>query len=236
MGERDVFNIYAYFYFVALHWVMDGMFTALFSFPAERIVMQKERATASYRLSAYYMASTTADLPVFLFMPLLFLTISYWMAVPSLGFVTFVSILSIVFLAIMTGQLVGAAFDDVRIGQSVATVAILFLMLLGGFFANNLPVWLSWVRYLSPFAYASNAALGVIFRTPIPCDGSGGLGAICADGGVGTTAFADPAVVRDSFDCYGTVASNIACLLAACVLPRLLAYVCLRRKKAGERE
>merc|ERR1712241_1557647 len=167
--------------------------------------MQKERATASYRLSAYYMASTTADLPVFLFMPLLFLTISYWMAVPSLGFVTFVSIF-----------------------------AILFLMLLGGFFANNLPVWLSWVRYLSPFAYASNAALGVIFRTPIPCDGSGGLGAICADNGLG--AFADPAVVRDSFDCYGTVASNIACLLAACVLPRLLAYVCLRRKKAGERE
>merc|ERR1712176_810468 len=182
---------------------------------------------------------TTADLPVFLFMPLLFLTISYWMAVPTLGFVTFVSILSIVFLAIMTGQgmgqLVGAAFDDVRIGQSVATVAILFLMLLGGFFANNLPVWLSWVRYLSPFAYASNAALGVIFRTPIPCDGSGGLGAICAaDGGLGTEA--DPAVVRDSFDCYGTVASNIACLLAACVLPRLMAYVCLRRKKAGERE
>merc|ERR1719223_766415 len=39
--ERDLFNIYAYFFFVMLHWVMDGMFTALFSFPAERVVVLK---------------------------------------------------------------------------------------------------------------------------------------------------------------------------------------------------
>merc|ERR1711933_412647 len=157
------------------------------------------------------------------------------MAVPSLGFVTFVSILSIVFLTIMTGQgmgqLVGAAFDDVRIGQSVATVAILFLMLLGGFFANNLPVWLSWVRYVSPFAYASNAALGVIFREPVPCDGSGALGPLCNN-----RSFADPEAVKESFTASGTVWLNIGLLLLACILPRLAAYWFLRRKKAGERE
>merc|ERR1712124_229263 len=109
------------------------------------------------------------------------------------------------------------------IGQAVATVVILFLMLLGGFFANNPPVWLSWVRYISPFAFASNAALGVIFDDPIPCDGSGELGALCMEEG-GALAqdgqlFADPALVRDSFAVFGTVLSNIACLLAACVLP-----------------
>lgn len=235
--ERDLFNIYAYFFFVMLHWVMDGMFTALFSFPAERVVVLKERATASYRLSAYYLATTTADLPVFLFTPFLFLLVSYWMAVPTLGFATFVAMLVIALLSVVTGQglgqLVGAAFDDVQIGQAVATVAILFLMLLGGFFANNLPVWLSWIRYLSPFAYASNAALGMIFSEPVPCDGSGALGALCPADGVG---FADPTAVRESFSVYGTVPSNIACLVAACIIPRLGAYYCLRRKKAGERE
>merc|ERR1712224_272221 len=124
------------------------------------------------------------------------------------------------------------------IGQAVATVVILFLMLLGGFFAKNLPGWLSWVRYVSPFAYASNAALGVIFREPVPCDGSEVLGTLCAasandgDGQV----FADPKDVLDHFECFGTVASNIGCLIAYCVFPRLLAYWFLRRKKAGERE
>ena len=235
--ERDVFNIYSYFNLVAMHWVLDGMFTSLFAFPAERVVIQKERATASYRLSAYYMATTTADLPVFLIMPLLFLVISYWMAVPTLGFSVFVAMLMIVFLAIMTGQgmgqLVGAAFDDVKIGQSVATVVIVFLILLGGFFANNIPAWLSWVRYLSPFAYASNAAMGVIFREPIPCDGSGGLGgSVCGDG----LPAADPAAVRETFQYFGTVGSNTACLVAFCIVPRLAAYFILRRKKAGERE
>jgi len=235
--EQDIFNIYAYFFFVMLYWVMDGMFTALFSFPFERVVVLKERATASYRLSAYYLASTTADLPVFLFTPFLFLVVSYWMAVPTLGFSTFVAILLVSLLSVVTGQgigqLVGAAFDDVQIGQAVATVAILFLMLLGGFFANNLPVWLSWVRYMSPFAHASNAALGMIFSEPVPCDGSGALGALCPADGEG---FADPAAVRESFSVYGTVPSNIACLVAACVIPRLGSYYCLRRKKAGERE
>merc|ERR1712224_1106930 len=161
-------------------------FEALFAFPQERVVILKERATASYRLSAYFCAMTTADMPVFVFMPFLFLITSYWMTCPTLGFTTFILILLIALLSVVTGQgfgqLVGAAFDDIQIGQAVATVMILFLMLLGGFFAQNLPVWLSWVTYLSPFAYASNAALGVIFRDPIPCDGSGGLGAICADG------------------------------------------------------
>jgi len=238
--ELDVFNIYAYFFFVMLYWVMDGMFTALFAFPVERVVILKERATASYRLSAYYMANTTADLPVFLCMPFIFLIVSYWMAVPTLGITTFILVLLISLLSVVTGQglgqLVGAAFDDVQIGQAVATVAILFLMLMGGFFANNLPVWLSWVRYVSPFAFASNAALGVIFRDPIPCDGSGELGALCMEGADGDGFYADAAAVRDSFAVFGTVPSNIACLLAACVLPRLLAYWFLRRKKAGERE
>merc|ERR1712134_116810 len=233
--ESDVFNIYAYFFFTMLYWVMGGMFEALFAFPQERVVILKERATASYRLSAYFCAMTTADMPVFVFMPFLFLVISYWMTVPTLGFTTFILILLIALLSVITGQgmgqLVGAAFDDIRIGQAAATVVVLFLMLLGGFFAQNLPGWLSWVRYVSPFAYASNAALGVIFREPVPCDGSGALGPLCNN-----RSFADPEAVKESFTASGTVWFNISLLLLACILPRLAAYWFLRRKKAGERE
>merc|ERR1712125_249224 len=104
-----------------------------FAFPQERIIILKERATASYRLSAYFCAMTTADMPVSLFMPLIFLVISYWMIVPTIEFPTFVLIVLIVLLGVLTGQgmgqLLGAAFDDVQIGQAVATVVVLFLML-----------------------------------------------------------------------------------------------------------
>merc|ERR1712176_473624 len=103
--ESDVFNIYAYFFFTMLYWVMGGMFEALFAFPQERVVILKERATASYRLSAYFCAMTTADMPVFVFMPFLFLVIALWSVITGQGM----------------GQLVGAAFDDIQIGQAVAT-------------------------------------------------------------------------------------------------------------------
>merc|ERR1712176_1748703 len=86
-------------------------------------------------------------------------------------------------MGVMTGQamgfLIGAGFDDIETAQAIATVVVLFLMLLGGFFARNIPVWLSWVGYISPFKYASNAALLVIFDSPIPCDGSDALGGLC---------------------------------------------------------
>jgi len=237
--EADVFNIYAYFFFTMLFWVMNGMFEALFAFPQERVIILKERATASYRLSAYFTAMTVADLPVFLFMPFIYLVISYWMTVPTLGFTTFICILCIALLSVITGQgmgqFIGAAFDDVQVGQAFATVVILFLMLLGGFFAQNLPIWLAWVQYISPFAYASNAALLVIFRKPIPCDGSGALSPLCEVGDT-TGSFADPRDVLDSLKVTLSVGANVACLVLYCVVPRLFAYYFLRRKKAGERE
>lgn len=236
--EKDVFNIYAYFFFTMLYWVMNGMFEALFAFPQERTIVLKERATASYRLSAYFAATTIADLPLFLFMPFTFLVISYWMAVPSLGFVTFLGILSIALLSVVTGQgmgqLVGAAFDDIKVGQAVATVGVLFLMLLGGFMAQNIPPWLSWVKYLSPFSYASNAALKLIFRSPIPCDGTGAMSPVCTPGNaIGSI---DPEVIFGQYGVTLSLAANVACLLVCCIVPRGFAYYFLRKKKAGERE
>ena len=112
--------------------------------------------------------------------------ISYWMVVPTLGFVTFICIMLIAHLTVIMcqgiRQLVGAAFDDVKVRQAFATVVILFMMLLGGFFAQNLPVWLAWVKCISPFAYASIAALLVIFQKPIPCDGTDALSPLCEVG------------------------------------------------------
>lgn len=236
--EKDVFNIYAYFFFTMLYWVMNGMFEALFAFPQERVIILKERAAASYHLSAYFTAMTVADLPVFLFMPFTFLAISYWMAVPTLGVITFLGVLFIALLSVITGQgmgqLVGAAFDDVQVGQAVATVVILFLMLLGGFMAQNIPAWLAWVKYISPFSYASNAALKLIFREDIPCDGSGMMSPVCTPGDA--TGVIDPEVIFELYSVTLSLGANIACLILCCIIPRVLAYHFLRRKKAGERE
>jgi ABC-type multidrug transport system permease subunit len=157
------------------------------------------------------------------------------------------SITCIAFLSVMTGQafgfLIGAAFDDIQVGQAIGWVIILFLMLLGGFFVEDIPVWLSFVQYLSPFSYASNATLQILFQKPMPCDGSGALSPFCNnssnindDATTQLLSFASPEDILNTFNVTLSLGMNIGILLVFCFIPRLVAYYLLRRKKAGERE
>jgi len=233
--EKDAYNVYAYFFLVMLTWIMMAMGTAVFTFPQDRVVILKERATASYRLSAYFMAMTVADLPVTLIMPLIYMLISYWMVAWSFGFTTFVLVTCIAMVGVMNGQafgyLIGAAFDDIQIAQTVMMVVMSLLMLVGGFFNPDIPSWLAWAQYLSPFYYAGNAAMQVIFREDIPCDGSSKL---CE--GDNETSYDSSAFLRDNLHVTLPLGVNLGVLFLFIIVPRILAYVVLRRKKAGERE
>ena len=52
----------------------------VFAVPTERPVILKERAAGAYRLSAFYFAKMSSELPLTLLMPSLFCTLTYWMA------------------------------------------------------------------------------------------------------------------------------------------------------------
>jgi hypothetical protein len=47
------------------------------------------------------------------------------------------------------GLLVGGVFMDPKTAQTVTTVLMLTLMLVGGYYVRNVPVWISWLKYLS---------------------------------------------------------------------------------------
>ncbi|KAF5937867.1 hypothetical protein HYC85_025373 [Camellia sinensis] len=59
-------------FFIAVFWGFFPVFTAIFTFPQERAMLNKERAADMYRLSAYFVARTTSDLPLDLLLPSLF--------------------------------------------------------------------------------------------------------------------------------------------------------------------
>ena len=48
------------------------------SVPMERVLVAKERQAGSYRLSAYYLAASTSDLPLHVIRPLLFIVVTYF--------------------------------------------------------------------------------------------------------------------------------------------------------------
>lgn len=67
-------------------------------------MLLKERAADMYRLSAYFLARTTSDLPLDLVLPVLFLLVVYFMAGLRLDAGTFFLTVLTVFLCIIAAQ------------------------------------------------------------------------------------------------------------------------------------
>ncbi|XP_009412322.2 ABC transporter G family member 22-like isoform X2 [Musa acuminata AAA Group] len=140
-------------FFIAVFWGFFPVFTAIFTFPQERAMLNKERAVDMYRLSAYFMARTTSDLPLDLFLPIIFLLIVYFMAALRQSVEAFFLTMLIVFLSIVAAQglglAIGASLMDVKKATTLASVTVMTFMLAGGFFVKRVPVFISWVRYMS---------------------------------------------------------------------------------------
>ncbi|KAJ0770153.1 putative ABC-2 type transporter, P-loop containing nucleoside triphosphate hydrolase [Helianthus annuus] len=126
---------------VVLHCGILGIFpvfTAIFTFPQERAMLNKERAADMYRLSAYFMARTTTDLPLDLFLPMLFLLVVYFMAGLRLTADSF--FLTIVFLCIVAAQgpglAIGALLTDLKKATTLDSVTVMAFMLAGRYFVK----------------------------------------------------------------------------------------------------
>ncbi|KAK8648462.1 hypothetical protein V6N13_129214 [Hibiscus sabdariffa] len=69
-----------FLFFISGFWGLFPLYQAIFTFPQERLMLEKERSSGMYRLSSYFMSSIASDLPMELILPTVFITISYWMA------------------------------------------------------------------------------------------------------------------------------------------------------------
>ncbi|ONH95760.1 hypothetical protein PRUPE_7G089500 [Prunus persica] len=195
-------------FFIAVFWGFFPVFTAIFTFPQERAMLTKERAADMYRLSAYFVARTTSDLPLDLLLPVLFLVIVYFMAGLRLSADTFFLSMLIVFLCIVAAQglglAIGATLMDLKRATTLASVTVMTFMLAGGFFVKKVPVFISWIRYMSFNYHTYRLLLKVQYEAITPA--INGLSTDCGLTGVGA-------------------------LVAMVFGYRLLAYLSLRRMK-----
>mmetsp|Transcript_6242 Transcript_6242/g.8219 ORF Transcript_6242/g.8219 Transcript_6242/m.8219 type:complete len:531 (+) Transcript_6242:533-2125(+) len=234
--ERTVLDRSAYFFFTMSYWVFDAMFLALMTFPQERAIIFKERASGAYHLSAYFMAKTISEAPTRLSLPIFYMIISYWLANINNRFVVFLGTTFCTMLSVMAGEslglLVGASVMDFDKAMTVMVVVSLALLLVGGFFVENMPSFIKWVKYLSPFKYSFDASQQMVFDRDVPCDGSGVLELICGGNSEG---FATSEQVNEFLGVQGSIGFNIGILILMFILPRYGAYWFLNRKKGGER-
>jgi len=234
--EKSIFDRSSYFFFTMTFWVFDSMFSAFLAFPSERPIIFKERASGSYHLSAYYLAKTTSEAPAHLTLPAIYMVISYWLSGVNNNFSIFIASVLCTLLSVMAGEsiglFIGTTILDVEKGMVIMTVVSLALMVVGGFFVqDSVPVFMSWLSYLSPFKYSYNGSVQLIFDRPVPCDGSDVLSYCVANPG-GEAPVED---VLQSLGVTGSVAFNSCMLIVMFVVLRIASFYALKGKKADER-
>ncbi len=71
------------------------------------------------------------------------------------------AILLCILLSQGVGLLIGATVSNVKSCLTIAAVTMLTLMLVGGFYVKNIPVWIDWMKYVSYIYWGWNLLLKV---------------------------------------------------------------------------
>lgn len=228
-------DLVSYFFFTMTYWVFDSMFNSLMSFPAERSIIYKERASGSYYLSAYFLAKSVSEAPTRVALPGIYMIISYWIAGINPRIDVFLGCTGACLLATVAGEsyglMIGACVMDFEKSLVVMVIVGLTLMVLGGFFISTVPKWVTWLKFLSPFKYAFDASQQMVFDRDLPCDGSNLLD-ICKGSDISSVT---PEQIINQLNAQGSIGFNILMLFVLFVVTRYIAYIFLSKKQASER-
>ncbi|KAG8386288.1 hypothetical protein BUALT_Bualt03G0133500 [Buddleja alternifolia] len=164
-----------FFFFTSGFWGFFPLFEAIFTFPQERMMLAKERSSGMYRLSSFFMALTLGDLPTVLVLPTIYFIITYWMAGLKATTSAFLSGLFVNLYNVLCSQGLGLAIGAVVMDQKSATVLgsviVLVFQLASGYYVQNVPKFIGWIKYISINQYAFKLLLGTQYKAgeTYPC-------------------------------------------------------------------
>ncbi|GAB2235514.1 hypothetical protein Droror1_Dr00025939 [Drosera rotundifolia] len=155
----------ALLFFFSVFWGFYPLYNAVFTFPQERRTLIKERSSGMYRLSSFFMARTISDLPIELALPTAFVFILYWMGGLKPNPITFILTLLIVLYNVLVAQSLGSAIGailmEIKPATTLASVTTLVFLIAGGYYVQQIPPFIVWLKYLSYSYYCYKLLLGV---------------------------------------------------------------------------
>jgi len=143
-----------------------GAMSSLELFIAERAIYVREKANGYYYSLAYFLSKTVFDLlPLRVIPPIIMGSVAYFLIGLRGGVDHFIwFILVMIMFNIVSGSLcimIGSVAPSVASANVIATLLILVSSLFAGHLLNkdSIPIWLSWLKYLSIWNYAFEALL-----------------------------------------------------------------------------
>eukprot|EP01068_Selenidium_serpulae_P010103 Selendium_serpulae@DN5389_c0_g1_i2.p1 len=146
-------------------------FDIIYSFPEERVLMNRETWRGYYSPTVYFIAKTFTDLP-FTILPAMIRVILFYL-LTQIGdgsasqLFQFILICSLcIWASCSISFLVSSAVHRADIGMYIGPLVTLFLMLASGYFItdNALPSFVGWVKYISILRYSYYGLIHVIFK------------------------------------------------------------------------
>ncbi|CAF0913827.1 unnamed protein product [Adineta steineri] len=166
--ENTIEDRSSFIFFVLIFWPLSICFGGVVSFSIETSVIDKERASGSFRLSAYFFAKCLSESPIKLVLPAISFIIMYWMANINSDFANFLGILSFLSMSVLVAESIGLFFgallQDVGRAMVACNVYLFGCLLAVGYFSHSTPYWLIvWVKWISYNTYAYNGCMQLQF-------------------------------------------------------------------------
>ncbi|KAJ2720328.1 hypothetical protein GGI07_004667 [Coemansia sp. Benny D115] len=126
----------------------------------ERDIMVRERSSATYRVTSFYVSKLTTYAPISLIANSVFFIAVYFIAHLEFDagkfFIGLATFYSLVIVSVAFFLLVGSAIKSVEFGFVAAPVVLTIQILFGGLFANphTITPVLRWIRWVNPVQYA----------------------------------------------------------------------------------
>eukprot|EP00698_Gefionella_okellyi_P012708 TRINITY_DN3436_c0_g3_i2.p1 TRINITY_DN3436_c0_g3~~TRINITY_DN3436_c0_g3_i2.p1 ORF type:complete len:1137 (-),score=253.62 TRINITY_DN3436_c0_g3_i2:2148-5558(-) len=169
-GQTSIQDRPGLLFFAMLFYSYATMLEVILKFPPEKGILRRERASDAYATSAYFCGKFAAEMPFELFFTCVFLVILYWMTGlnPAADrFFIFTGVSLLLSLSTSTlGVVACAGMATVQNAMYLAPTVLLLGTLFAGFFVNiqTIPVYLSWLQYVSYFKWAYEALVVNEFR------------------------------------------------------------------------
>ncbi|CAF1042088.1 unnamed protein product [Adineta ricciae] len=165
-------------FFCVINQGVFGALTVINSFPVERTLTLRERASGTYFASAYFVAKIISDTLVQLPIPIIFTCIVYFLiGLQPVAGKFFIFMLFIVLCSVTSTSLalmISAICRTTALSVTVLPMVLEVTRLFGGFFIapSRVPGYLSWLDALSYIKYSFvGAALNELSGLKLSCDG-----------------------------------------------------------------
>ncbi|KAL2916348.1 hypothetical protein HK105_204104 [Polyrhizophydium stewartii] len=161
---RGIQNKFIVIFFICINLTFAVVAPVVSTFPAERLIITRERAAGTYRASSAFASKWISTLPMLVVSTLVFSMPLYWMVGlrdDSIGHYFFFLLVLVVHAntANALGLLIGSGVKDAQIGQVFAPIVITLLMMFSGELVNleATPVVFRWIQYVSIIAITNKA-------------------------------------------------------------------------------